>query len=317
MRKNPERSSSPESLAQSMAMYWNTIDKKKREILVVEQSIREAKFQEATLRARLLECRRGCSQAPEESSTEDSAGTSTSAGQIQGSAEAAEASGGDDDSGISRDRRSHAALGSSRLVGSPVSPSPKLLEGYRARYRSTVDKKRQEMLALEQSIRQAEVEEAQLRALLLGRRSKGGEAPAEPGTEGQPPPSTSTAQSEGPGAQGGPGIHAVPPETESAELPEATSPVPGCSWWSNSPPVTSLRPRPKVAEPGCSVEERVTRLQSELRLLRARRTNLTQMRRVIRKRWRNEDTFVKVKLQRLNKRRKAKNASSKRHADRI
>ncbi|KYK62267.1 hypothetical protein TGPRC2_427630, partial [Toxoplasma gondii TgCatPRC2] len=117
--------------------------------------------------------------------------------------------------------------------------------------------------------------------------------------------------------QGGPGIHAVPPETESAELPEATSPVPGCSWWSNSPPVTSLRPRPKVAEPGCSVEERVTRLQSELRLLRARRTNLTQMRRVIRKRWRNEDTFVKVKLQRLNKRRKAKNASSKRHADRI
>ncbi|KFG63044.1 hypothetical protein TGRUB_220650 [Toxoplasma gondii RUB] len=368
-----------------MAMYWNTIDKKKREILVVEQSIREAKFQEATLRARLLECRRGCSQAPEESSTKDAAGTSTSAGQIQGSAEAAEASGGDDDSGISRDRRSHAALGSSRLVvrnptlpaesgggtsgpplgveerlelaraekhrkqmnlytlrhhwltesayvkyrtvsakskrdktgGSPVSPSPKLLEGYRARYRSTVDKKRQEMLALEQSIRQAEVEEAQLRALLLGRRSKGGEAPAEPGTEGQPPPSTSTAQSEAPGAQGGPGIHAVPPETESAELPEATSPVPGCSWWSNSPPVTSLRPRPKVAEPGCSVEERVTRLQSELRLLRARRTNLTQMRRVIRKRWRNEDTFVKVKLQRLNKRRKAKNASSKRHADRI
>ncbi|KFG31662.1 hypothetical protein TGFOU_220650A, partial [Toxoplasma gondii FOU] len=226
--QNPERSSSPESLAQSMAMYWNTIDKKKREILVVEQSIREAKFQEATLRARLLECRRGCSQAPEESSTEDAAGTSTSAGQIQGSAEAAEASGGDDDSGISRDRRSHAALGSSRLVvrnptlpaesgggtsgpplgveerlelaraekhrkqmnlytlrhhwltesayvkyrtvsakskrdktgGSPVSPSPKLLEGYRARYRSTVDKKRQEMLALEQSIRQAEVEEA-------------------------------------------------------------------------------------------------------------------------------------------------------------
>ncbi|EPR57084.1 hypothetical protein TGGT1_410790, partial [Toxoplasma gondii GT1] len=132
----------------------------------------------------------------------------------------------------------------------------------------------------------------------------------EPGTEGQPPPSTSTAQSEGPGAQGGPGIHAVPPETESAELPEATSPVPGCSWWSNSPPVTSLRPRPKVAEPGCSVEERVTRLQSELRLLRARRTNLTQMRRVIRKRWRNEDTFVKVKLQRLNKRRKAKNMAA-------
>ncbi|KFH00590.1 hypothetical protein TGMAS_417230 [Toxoplasma gondii MAS] len=81
--QNPERSSSPESLAQSMAMYWNTIDKKKREILVVEQSIREAKFQEATLRARLLECRRGCSQAPEESSTKDAAGTSTSAGQIQ------------------------------------------------------------------------------------------------------------------------------------------------------------------------------------------------------------------------------------------
>ncbi|KFG29413.1 hypothetical protein TGDOM2_359500, partial [Toxoplasma gondii GAB2-2007-GAL-DOM2] len=52
------------------------------------------------------------------------------------------------------------------------------------------------MSALEQSIRELEIEEAQLRALLLGRRSKGGEAPAEPGTEGQPPPSTSTAQSE-------------------------------------------------------------------------------------------------------------------------
>ncbi|RQX66568.1 hypothetical protein TGCAST_390160, partial [Toxoplasma gondii CAST] len=85
----------------------------------------------------------------------------------------------------------------SDLLGSPVSPSPKLLERYRAAYRSTVDKKRQEMSALEQSIHQAQVEEAQLRALLFGRRSKGGEAPAEPGTEGHPPPSTSTAQSEG------------------------------------------------------------------------------------------------------------------------
>ncbi|PIL96023.1 hypothetical protein TGCOUG_396090, partial [Toxoplasma gondii COUG] len=120
-------------------------------------------------------------------------------------------------------------------LGVPGVPITELLERYRATYRSTVDKKRQEMSALEQSIHQAQVEEAQLRALLLGRRSKGGEAPAEPGTEGQPPPSTSTAQSEGPGAQGGPGIHAVPPETESAELPEATSPVPGCSWWSTSP----------------------------------------------------------------------------------
>ncbi|EPT31167.1 hypothetical protein TGME49_287450 [Toxoplasma gondii ME49] len=51
---------------------------------VVEQSIREMELQEATLRARLLECRRGCSQGPEESSTEDAAGTSTSAGHLQG-----------------------------------------------------------------------------------------------------------------------------------------------------------------------------------------------------------------------------------------
>ncbi|KFG27704.1 hypothetical protein TGP89_287450, partial [Toxoplasma gondii p89] len=40
-------------------------------------------LQEATLRARLLECRRGCSQGPEEPSTEDAAGTSTSAGHLQ------------------------------------------------------------------------------------------------------------------------------------------------------------------------------------------------------------------------------------------
>ncbi|ESS28204.1 hypothetical protein TGVEG_442230, partial [Toxoplasma gondii VEG] len=85
---------------------------------VVEQSIREMELQEATLRARLHECRRGCSQGPEEPSTEDVAGTSTSAGHLQGSADAAEASGGDDDSGVSRDQARHSTQSSSRLASS-------------------------------------------------------------------------------------------------------------------------------------------------------------------------------------------------------
>ncbi|KAF4643648.1 hypothetical protein TGRH88_024020 [Toxoplasma gondii] len=200
-------------------------------------------------------------------------------------------------------------IGYPHVQGSPVSPSPKLLERYRAAYRSTVDKKRQEMSALEQSIHQAQVEEAQLRALLLGRRSKGGEAPAEPGTEGHPPPSTSTAQSEGPGAQGGPGIHAVPPETESAELPEATSPVPGCSWWSTSPPVTSLRPRPKGVEPGSAADERVSRLQIDINRIRASRLKLVEERRCITRRWSDEESFVNLRLQMMNTRRKKKKVS--------
>ncbi|EPR56807.1 hypothetical protein TGGT1_411190, partial [Toxoplasma gondii GT1] len=83
-----------------------------------------------------------------------------------------------------------------------------------------------------------------------------------------------------PGAQGGPGIHAVPPETESAELPEATSPVPGCSWWSTSPPVTSLSPTSKGVEPGSAADERVSRLQIDINRIRASRLKLveTQMR---------------------------------------
>ncbi|KEP60477.1 UNVERIFIED_CONTAM: hypothetical protein HHA_455800 [Hammondia hammondi] len=338
---------------------------------VVEQSVREMELQEATLRARLLECRRGCRQKPEEPSTEDPAGTSTSAGQLQGSAEAADASGGDDASGVSRGQGSLATRGSSRLAsartptlpadsggggsgrsvsleerlelvraqrcrtqmrlhilrhhwltegayvkyrtmaakskrsrkgGSPVSASPEMVEGYRTRYWTTVEKQRQKMWVLEQSIREMEIEEAKLRALLLGCHSKGGEAPAEPGTEGHPRPSTPTAQSEGLGAQGGPGVQGVSAERESGELPEATSPVPGCSWWSTSPPATSLRPPPESAEPGPSAEERVTGLERDINQLRARRMKLVEVRRCVRRRWADEGRFVRMRLQSLNNR---------------
>ncbi|KEP60416.1 UNVERIFIED_CONTAM: hypothetical protein HHA_456650 [Hammondia hammondi] len=179
-----------------------------------------------------------------------------------------------------------------------------MIEGYRTRYWTTVEKQRQKMWVLEQSIREMEIEEAKLRALLLGCHSKGGEAPAEPGTEGHPRPSTPTAQSEGLGAQGGPGVQGVSAERESGVLPEATSPVPGCSWWSTSPPATSLRPLSESGEPGPSAEERVTRLQNELRQLRARRTNLADTRCSIRKVWRDVYAFIKVRLQRRNNRRK-------------
>ncbi|KEP60448.1 UNVERIFIED_CONTAM: hypothetical protein HHA_456130, partial [Hammondia hammondi] len=351
MRKRSASSLSPELLARISARYLSVVDKKRRELSVMEQSIREMKSQEATLRARILECRRGCRQTPEEPSIEDAAGTSTPAGQHQGSSEAAEASGGDDASGVSRGQGSPATRGSSRLAsawskslqpdfggggsgpplsleeslevlrakkrrqqvllrfhryhwstedayikyrtssgrkhqtttgGSPVPPSPETLEGYRARYRSTVEEKRQEMSVLEQSIHEMEIEEAKLRALLLGCHTKGGEAPAEPGTEGHPRPSTPTAPSEGLGAQGGPRVQGVSAGRESGELPEATSPVPGCSWWSTSPPATSLRPPAESGEPGPSAEQRVTRLQSELRLVCARRMNLLEKRRIMR-----------------------------------
>ncbi|KEP60403.1 UNVERIFIED_CONTAM: hypothetical protein HHA_220630 [Hammondia hammondi] len=66
------------------ATYRSAVDKKRREMSVVEQSVREMELQEATLRARILECRRGCRQTPEEPSIEDAAGKSTSAGQLQG-----------------------------------------------------------------------------------------------------------------------------------------------------------------------------------------------------------------------------------------
>ncbi|KFG63049.1 hypothetical protein TGRUB_430280, partial [Toxoplasma gondii RUB] len=118
LKEKPAPSSSPETLARIRAKYRSSVDKKKREMSVVEQSIREMELQEATLRARLLECRRGCSQGPEEPSTEDAAGTSTSASHLQGSADAAEASGGDDDSGVSRDQARHSTQSSSRLASS-------------------------------------------------------------------------------------------------------------------------------------------------------------------------------------------------------
>ncbi|KEP60449.1 UNVERIFIED_CONTAM: hypothetical protein HHA_287440 [Hammondia hammondi] len=371
MRKRSAPSSSPEILAQIRARYLSGVDKKRGEMSVVEQSIREMKSQEATLRARILECRRGCRQTPEEPSIEDAAVTSTSAGQHQGSAEAAVTSGGDDASGVSRGQGSPATRGSSRLAsawnqtppadsggggsgrsvslketlelvraqmsrkrvslhslrhhwlteaayvkyrtvaakskrakkgGSPVTPSPETLEGYRARYWSTVDEKRQQMSVLEQSIREMEIEEAKLRALLLGCLTKGGEAPAEPGTEGHPRPSTPTAQSGGLVAQGGPGVQGVSAGRESGELPEATSPVPGCSWWSTSPPATSLRPPAESGEPGPSAEERVTWLERDINQLRSRRMRLVEMRRCVRQRWTDEGRFVKMSLQSLNNR---------------
>ncbi|KYF38510.1 hypothetical protein TGARI_372420, partial [Toxoplasma gondii ARI] len=114
----------------------------------------------------------------------------------------------------------------------------------------------------------------------------------------------------GPGAQGGPGIHAVPPETESAELPEATSPVPGCSWWSTSPPLTSLRPRPKGVEPGSAADERVSRLQIDINRIRASRLKLVEVRRCIRRRWSDEESFVNLRLQSLNVSRKKKNMAA-------
>ncbi|KEP60413.1 UNVERIFIED_CONTAM: hypothetical protein HHA_456880 [Hammondia hammondi] len=154
-----------------------------------------------------------------------------------------------------------------------------------------------------------EIEEAKLRALLLGCHTNDGEAPAEPGTEGYPRPSTPTAQSEGLGAQGGPGVQGVSAESESGELPEATSPVPGCSWWSTSPPATSLRPPAESGEPGPSAEERVTRLQNELTLLHARRVKLDEVRRYTSSRWSDEETYLNVRLQSLNSRREKMNVS--------
>ncbi|KYK62204.1 hypothetical protein TGPRC2_428040, partial [Toxoplasma gondii TgCatPRC2] len=113
----------------------------------------------------------------------------------------------------------------------------------------------------------------------------------------------------GPGAQGGPGIQGVSAETESAELPEATSPVPGCSWWSTSPPVTSLSPTSKGVEPGSAADERVSRLQIDINRIRASRLKLVQVRRCIRRRWSDEESFVNLRLQSLNVSRKKKNVS--------
>ncbi|KFG28346.1 hypothetical protein TGP89_421490, partial [Toxoplasma gondii p89] len=50
---------------------------------VVEKSIREMQIEEAALRSRLLECRRGCSQRPAEHGTEGPPGPSTSTRHFQ------------------------------------------------------------------------------------------------------------------------------------------------------------------------------------------------------------------------------------------
>ncbi|KYK62302.1 hypothetical protein TGPRC2_427500, partial [Toxoplasma gondii TgCatPRC2] len=76
-------------------------------------------------------------------------------------------------------------------------PSPETLEKYKKSYWSQVDAKRQDMLVSEQSILDMEIEEAQLRAMLLECRSKASEAPTEPSTEGHAGASTSTSQSQG------------------------------------------------------------------------------------------------------------------------
>ncbi|KEP60446.1 UNVERIFIED_CONTAM: hypothetical protein HHA_456290 [Hammondia hammondi] len=99
-------------------------------------------------------------------------------------------------------------------------------------------------------------------------------------------------------------------ETGSADLPEEASPVPGCSWWSMTSPAESLGPTPQGAESSPSAEDRVKMLESELRLLRARRSNLISMRRNFRYKWKNEDSYVRTKMLRLNYRRKAKNTNT-------
>ncbi|KEP60447.1 UNVERIFIED_CONTAM: hypothetical protein HHA_456260, partial [Hammondia hammondi] len=379
MRKRSAPSPSPENLMRIRATYRSAVDKKRREMSVVEQSIREIELQEATLRARLLECRRGCRQTPAAHITEGAPGPSASPNQFEGKspyigphsaamaarkdnapestkphrraaatqmtscASLADSGGGGSGPPLGVEERlelaraqkrrtqmslhslrhhwlTEAAYVKYRTVAaksrryrtgrSPVSPLPETLEWYKSRYRSTAHQKRQQMSVLEQSIREMEIEEAKLRALLLGCLTKGGEAPAEPGTERHPRPSTPTAPSEGLGAQGGPGVQGVSAGRESGELPEATSPVPGCSWWSTSPPATSLRPLSESGEPGPSAEERVTRLQNELRLLRARRTNLLEKRRSIRRKWRDVCTFIKVRLQKMNNRRQKMNMAA-------
>ncbi|ESS28236.1 hypothetical protein TGVEG_287440 [Toxoplasma gondii VEG] len=113
----------------------------------------------------------------------------------------------------------------------------------------------------------------------------------------------------GPGAQGGPGIQGVSAETESAEFPEATSPVPGCSWWSTSPPVTSLSPTAKGVEPGSSAEDKVTGLQRDLKQVHSRRIRLVRKHCWMSMRWRDEATFVNLRLQMMNTRRKKKKVS--------
>ncbi|RQX66491.1 hypothetical protein TGCAST_390620, partial [Toxoplasma gondii CAST] len=101
----------------------------------------------------------------------------------------------------------------------------------------------------------------------------------------------------------------VSAETESAELPEATSPVPGCSWWSTSPPVTSLSPTAKGVEPGSSAEDKVTGLQRDLKQVHSRRIRLVRKHCWMSMRWRDEATFVNLRLQMMNTRRKKKRVS--------
>ncbi|KEP60426.1 UNVERIFIED_CONTAM: hypothetical protein HHA_456540 [Hammondia hammondi] len=335
-------------------------------------------LQEATLRARLLECRRRCNQTPAEHGTEGPPDPSTSTPQFQGSAEAAEFLEGGDDSTLSRDRRRKHTRSSSRLASArrpmpladcggggsglplgleerlelvlaqkrraqthlhsrrhqwstedayikyrtlatnrrraktgaaPVFPSPETLERYKKSYWSRVDEKRQDMLVSEQSIREMEIEEAQLRQMLLECRSKGGETPTEPSTGGHSGVSTSTTQSQGIQTSGLQDPEDLSAKGESTDLPGEDSPRPGCSWWSGSSPPSSLRSTTKGAEPSPSAEDRVTMLQRDLELLRARKTNLVAMRRSIRDKWKDEFVYVNVRLRSLNRRRKEKNVS--------
>nr|CEL72700.1 TPA: hypothetical protein BN1205_086860 [Toxoplasma gondii VEG] len=342
---------------------------------VVEKSIREMQIEEAALRSRLLECRRGCSQRPAEHGTEGPPGPSTSTRQFQRSAEAADVLQGGDDSALSRDRRrvdtrSSNRLASARILMPPADsgsggsglplgleerlelvraqkrntqtrlhklrhhwsteaayikyrtlsskrhraktgeaaefPSPETVEKYKKSYWSQVDAKRQDMLVSEQSILDMEIEEAQLRAMLLECRSKASEAPTEPSTEGHAGASTSTSQSQGIQTSGLQDPEDVSATAESTDVPREDSPRPGCSWWSTSSPPSSLRSTTKGAVPSPSAEDRMTILQRDLNLLRARRSNVAQLRRSIMRKWKDEGAFANTYLQRLNNRLKAK-----------
>ncbi|EPT31282.1 hypothetical protein TGME49_296121 [Toxoplasma gondii ME49] len=379
MKKDPGAFESPEAVALLKAKYRSEVDKKKREISVVEQTIREIEIEEAALLARLLECRRGCNQTPAEHGTEGPRGPSTSTRQFQRSAEAADVLQGGDDSALSRDRRrvdtrSSNRLASARILMSPADsgsggsglplgleerlelvraqkrktqtnlqsrrhhwssedayikyrtlaskrnraktgkaaefPSPETLEKYKKSYWSQVDAKRQDMLVSEQSILDMEIEEAQLRAMLLECRSKDSEAPTEPSTEGHAGASTSTSQSQGIQTSGLQDPEDVSATAESPDVPREDSPRPGCSWWSTSSPPSSLRSTTKGAVPSPSAEDRMTILQRDLNLLQAKRTNLVAMRRFIRDKWKDEGTYVSVRLRSLNSRLKAKNMAT-------
>ncbi|KFG35322.1 hypothetical protein TGFOU_220630 [Toxoplasma gondii FOU] len=194
--------------------------------------------------------------------------------------------------------------------GAPAFPSSETLESYRQTYRTRVVTRRQEMGVLEKLIHEMEIEEEQLRSRLLKCRSKAGEAPTEPSTEGHAGASTSTSQSQGLTVTGRSDIESGSAETESADLPEEASPVPGCSWWSIISPAELLGPTPKSAESSPPAEDRVKMLESELRLLRARRSNLISMRHNLRYKWKNEASYLHTKLLMLKYRRKAKNMAT-------